>query len=64
MDLWVTQDQTIVHIANVANKKVMIGQDRFEAGGPDLFADRYHHEAEGRGQRATHDTLKVDCIGR
>ena len=47
VDLGVTQDQAIVHIANVANKKVMVGEDGFETGGPHLFADGHHNEAEG-----------------
>ena len=44
----VTKNKTIVDIANVANKKMMIGEDRLEAGCPDLFADGYHHEAKCR----------------
>ena len=47
VDLGVTQNQAIVHISNVANKKVMVGEDGFETGGPDLFTNGYHHEAKG-----------------
>ena len=44
----VTEDKTIVDIANVTNKKMVIGKDRFEAGRPDLFADGNHHGAKCR----------------
>lgn len=42
----VAQDQSIVHIAKMSNKKVMIGQNLFKVDGPNLFANGYQHEAE------------------
>ena len=44
----VTENKTVVDVANVANKEMMIGEDRLETGCPDLFADGHHHEAKSR----------------
>ena len=48
LDLRVTQNKAIVDIANMANKEMVIGKDRFEAGRPNLFADGNYHGAECR----------------
>ena len=52
----ITQDQAIVDIPNVADEKVVVGENRFEVNGPDLFADGDNHEAQGRRQRTSHWT--------
>ena len=44
----VSQDETIVNIANVANGKMVILKDGFEIGCPDLFTDGYNDKAQGR----------------
>ena len=51
MNLGITKDKAIVHIANVANKEVVIVEDGFEAGGPDLFTDGDHHQAKSATAR-------------
>ena len=39
VDLRVAQDKAIVHIADVADKKVMVVEDGSEAIGPNLFTE-------------------------
>ena len=46
VNLRIAQDKAIVHITDVADKEVMVVEDGFEAVGPDLFTDGYHHEAK------------------
>ena len=46
-DVGVAQNETIVDVADVTDKQVMIVEDGFEVGGPNLFADGDHHEAKG-----------------
>ena len=50
----VAKNETIVHVADVTDKQVMIVENRFEVGGPNLFADGDHHEAKGWRQRTAH----------
>ena len=35
----ITKDESVVHISNVFDKKVVVSQDLFEIDGPNLFAD-------------------------
>ena len=50
----VSKDESIVNISDVFDEEVMVGKDLFEVDGPDLLTDRNDHEAEGRGQGASH----------
>ena len=50
----VTKDQPVVHIPDVANEKVVVGEDLFEVDGPNLFTNGNDHEAKGWRQRTAH----------
>ena len=47
LDVRITKNEAIVHVAGVANKEVVVVKNGFEIRGPDLFADGDHHEAKG-----------------
>ena len=54
LDVRVAKNETIVHVADVTDEKVMVVENGFEICGPDLFADGDHHEAKCRSQRTAH----------
>ena len=41
------KDETVVHISDVTDEKVVVIEDGFEVGSPNLFTDGHHHEAKG-----------------
>ena len=40
----ITKDESIVNVANVFDKQIMIGQHLFEIDGPNLFTDGDNHQ--------------------
>ena len=40
----VTKHQAVVDVADMSDEEVMVGEKLVESDGPDLFADRYHHQ--------------------
>ena len=43
-EAFVSKDETVVDIADVADEQVMVGKKLVEGNGPDLFTDGNHHQ--------------------
>ena len=42
-EAFVPKDETVVDVANVTDKQVVVGKELTKGGGPDFFTDRDHH---------------------